>query len=141
MQNCAAHLMTGTWKGEHIMPVLFQLYWLPVCFRSLYKILFLNGTAPLYLRNLIQNEIPVRSLQSESYSLLTVSKNTHSNVRRNFSQHPLTDCVIRCQIILNLQQEIFCKVLKPSLFIIYKPVYLCINVFVLHELEYVLIMF
>ena len=39
--------------------VFFQLHWLPVCFKSLYKILFhtfklLSGTPPLYLNNLIE---------------------------------------------------------------------------------------
>ena len=48
-----------THKREHRTPVLFQLHWLPVHFRSLYKILFhtftvLSGTPPLYLRTLIQ---------------------------------------------------------------------------------------
>ena len=57
VQNCAARLVTRTRKREHITPVLFQLPWLPVRFRSLYKILFhtfkvLNVTAALYLSDL-----------------------------------------------------------------------------------------
>jgi len=49
VQNCAARLVTRTRKREHIpvTPVLFQLHWLPVCFRSLYKILFLTFSAEL----------------------------------------------------------------------------------------------
>ena len=62
-------------KSEHIKPVLFQLNWLPVRFRSLYKLLFLtfkvmNGTAPVYLSDQIGKKIPVRMLRYESYSLL-----------------------------------------------------------------------
>jgi len=38
-QNCAACLVTRTRKREHITPVFFHLHWLPVHFRSLYKIL------------------------------------------------------------------------------------------------------
>ena len=79
VQNCAVRLVTCTYKREHITPVLFQLHWLPVCFRSLYKILFhtfkvLTGTAPLYPSNLIQKYIPVRMLQLESCLLLTEPK-------------------------------------------------------------------
>jgi len=40
VQNCAARLVTRTRKREHITPVLFQLHWPPVRFRSLYNILF-----------------------------------------------------------------------------------------------------
>jgi len=40
VHNCAARLVTHTRKRGHITPVLFQLYWLPVRFRSMYKIPF-----------------------------------------------------------------------------------------------------
>ena len=33
VQNCAARLITRTWKYEHITPVLQRLYWLPVHLR------------------------------------------------------------------------------------------------------------
>jgi len=67
VQNCAARLVTRTCKREHIIPVLFQLYWLPERFILLYKILFLtfkvlHGTAPVYLSDLIEKYIPVRML-------------------------------------------------------------------------------
>ena len=47
------------------MPFLFKLYWLLVCFISLYNILFhtfkvLNGTEPLNLSDLIQKYISVK---------------------------------------------------------------------------------
>ena len=59
VQNCVARLVTRTHKREHITPVMFQLHWLPVSFRTLYKILFytfqvLSGTVPLFLSDLIQ---------------------------------------------------------------------------------------
>ena len=64
VQNCAARLVAHTHKREHITPVLFQLNWLPVRFRLLYAILFLtfkvlNGTAPVYLSDLIETFILV----------------------------------------------------------------------------------
>ena len=72
VQNCSTCL-------EHIIPVLFQMHWLPVRFRSLYKILFhtfkvLNGTTSVYLSDLIEKYIPVIMLRSESYSLFRVPR-------------------------------------------------------------------
>jgi hypothetical protein len=29
-QNAAAHLITGTYRYDHITPILFELHWLPV---------------------------------------------------------------------------------------------------------------
>ena len=59
VQDCDAPLVTRIHKREHITPVLFQLHWLPVHLRSLYKILFrtfkvLSRTAPMYLCDLIK---------------------------------------------------------------------------------------
>ena len=54
VQNTVAHLITGVRWCEHIMPVLRQLHWLPVCRRVEFKISTLvyhslAGTAPVYL--------------------------------------------------------------------------------------------
>ena len=81
MQNCVARLLTCTREREHITPVLFQLHWLSVRFRSMYKILFqtfniLSGIVPLYVSDLIEICIPVRMLRCESYSLLKLPKLT-----------------------------------------------------------------
>jgi len=59
VQNRTACLLTRTHKREDTTPVFFQLHWIPVRFRSLYKILFhtfnvFSGTAPLYLIDLIE---------------------------------------------------------------------------------------
>ena len=80
VQNCVVHLVTSTRKGQHIKPVLFQLYWLTVRFRLLFKILFhtfnvLTGTGPVYLNDLIEKYLPMRMLRSEAYSLLRIPKN------------------------------------------------------------------
>ena len=57
LQNCAARLVTGTHKYEHITPVLKELHWLPVRFRIQYKILLcfkcFYGIAPSYLCDLL----------------------------------------------------------------------------------------
>ena len=87
VRNCAARLVTRTRKREHITPVLFQLHWLPVRFRIMHKILFhtfkvLNGTAPVYISDLIETYIPLRMLRSESYSRLKDTKKPYSDIRR-----------------------------------------------------------
>ena len=51
VMNCAAWIITGTSKFEHITPALKTLHWLPVQFRILFKVACLtykalNGLAP-----------------------------------------------------------------------------------------------
>lgn len=77
IQNCAARLVSRTRKHDHITPVLHELHWLPVQYRIQYKILLytykaLNGMAPDYLKELITQYVPTRSLRSASGCLLTV---------------------------------------------------------------------
>jgi len=38
VQNAAARLVTGTWRRDHITPVLRQLHWLPVRQRVNFKL-------------------------------------------------------------------------------------------------------
>ena len=123
VQKCAGRLVTRTRKREHITPVLFQLHWLPVRFRSLYKILFLtfkvlNGTAPVYLSDLIEKYIPVRMLRSESYSLLRVPRShTAMYGERSFrASAPRLWNELPNHIKLAASKDIFCKVLKTHLF-------------------------
>jgi len=71
VQNYSARLVTRTHKREHITPVLNSLYWLPVIYRSQYKILVytfktLQGTAPQYS---VPYQ-PTRSLRSEAAATL-----------------------------------------------------------------------
>jgi len=54
IQNAAARLITGTWRRDHITPVLRDLNWLPVRRRVDYKLALLvykslHGLAPPYL--------------------------------------------------------------------------------------------
>ncbi len=44
-QNAAARVVTGTYKFEHIRPVLNDLHWLPVKFKINHKILLLTFKA------------------------------------------------------------------------------------------------
>ena len=59
VQNFSAWLITGSYKYDHITPVLKSLHWLPVEQRIWYKIAVLgfkcvNGSAPGYLQNLVE---------------------------------------------------------------------------------------
>ena len=79
VQNTAARLITCTRKKEHITPVLHSLHWLPVRYRPQYKILVntykaMNGTAPKYLQELVTPYQPLRTLRSETESLVCVPK-------------------------------------------------------------------
>ena len=54
VQNTAARLVTGTWRRDHISPVLRQLHWLPVHQRIKFKLAVLvhkslYGLPPKYL--------------------------------------------------------------------------------------------
>ena len=75
VQNNAARVITLTKKYDHITPVLKELHWLPVRKIIEFKILLLaykclHGTAPSYLREMLKEYVPPRTLRSTSKNLL-----------------------------------------------------------------------
>ena len=69
VQNVAARIITLAAKREHISPVLYELHWLPVQERIVFKILLmtfkcLNGLAPLVSIRTNSEVIPPRNLRS-----------------------------------------------------------------------------
>ena len=79
IQNSAARLVTGTKRREHISSVLRNLHWLPIKKRIIYKILLLTykslkGLAPDYLKDLLDQYVPTRTLRSGSKHLLCVPR-------------------------------------------------------------------
>ena len=77
VQNCAAGLVLSGRRQDHITPMLKELHWLPVEQRIVFKILLftykaLNGLAPVYLSDLLNDYTPVRDLRSSSQNLLLV---------------------------------------------------------------------
>ena len=59
VQNAPAHLVSFTRKSDHKIPILFDIYWLPIEQRILFKILLitfktLNGQAPNYFMQLLE---------------------------------------------------------------------------------------
>ena len=78
-QNCAARLVTGSKKYDHITPLVKQLHWLPISQRIIYKVLLiayksLNGLTPQYIKNMLKSSIPSRNLRSSSKGSLTVPR-------------------------------------------------------------------
>ena len=77
VQNAAARLLSRSKKSCHMTPILADLHWLPVSFRIHYRLLLitykaLNGLAPSYIRDLLHDYIPSRSLRSSDQGLLAV---------------------------------------------------------------------
>ena len=78
-QNIAARVVTRTRIRDHIKPVLMNLHWLPVEQRIQYKLLIqvykaLNGLAPEYIADLLQEYVPTRALRSAGAHLLLEPK-------------------------------------------------------------------
>ena len=95
IQNTAAHVLTGTWKQDHISPVLASQHWLPVKSSVEFKVLLLtykvlNGQATLFLKELIVPLHPIRMLRSQNAALQVVPRISKSNLGgRAFSYQAL----------------------------------------------------
>ena len=91
VQNCAARLIKGARKFDHVTPLLIDLHWLPMTYRPMFKMLLtvfkiLQGRAPEYLTELITIYIPSRYLRSNGSLILNVPRpNTKSWGDRAFS--------------------------------------------------------
>ena len=84
VQNAAARLITRSGKCDHIIPILFDLYWLPVSERIKFQNLLL--TFKTLHQDLITGYLPSRSLRSSStLSLNPVSFNLKTYGSREFS--------------------------------------------------------
>ncbi|XP_033116787.1 uncharacterized protein LOC117116801 [Anneissia japonica] len=91
LQNTSARIITGTKKFEHITPIQQELRWLPVSFRSIFKILLiafktLRDEGPGYIREMLLWYVPSRTLRSGTDKLLLVeSRSTLSWGDRSFA--------------------------------------------------------
>jgi len=77
LQNTAARLVVRAKKNDHITPILKRLHWLPVRARIDFKILLitykaLNNLAPDYIKELVVEYKPGRSLRSSAQNLLVI---------------------------------------------------------------------
>ncbi len=79
IMNCAARLISGIGKYDHVTPAMKSLHWLPSEARIHYKVLCLtykaiNELALDYLSGSIARYEPTRSLRSSEKGLLVVPK-------------------------------------------------------------------
>jgi hypothetical protein len=80
VQNQAARTVSLTRKRDHITPVLYELHWLPVKYRIMYKILLLvykaiHNIAPQYICAILSEYCPNRAdMRSADQFLLTVPR-------------------------------------------------------------------
>ena len=75
IQNSAARLITKKRKFDPISPILQELHWLPIKSQIKFKLLTIvfsciQGSAPVYLQEIIQSYKPKRNLHSNSQNLL-----------------------------------------------------------------------
>ena len=127
VQNAAARILTCTPRRDHIMPVLYQLHWLPIEARVMFKVLLLihkvlHHNGPAYLRTLLIAE----SRSSRRPNQLRVPFTKSAVVyERAFS---VAGPRLWNQLPLEMQQtemtELFKKDLKTYLF---KKFYNCFN--------------
>ena len=79
VQNAAAKLITRNKKSDHVTPLLYDLHWLPIEDRIIFKILLLafkslNGAGPVYLKDLLPLYKPPLNLRSADLLSLKVPK-------------------------------------------------------------------
>ena len=93
VQNFSAQLFSGSYKYDHITPVLKSLHWLPVEQRIWYKIAVLGfkcvyGSAPSYLQNLVELYTPRQTLRRSNDKLtLSIPKVRTLYGERSFRYH------------------------------------------------------
>jgi len=122
-QNTSARLLTRTRRTEHISPVLRGLHWLPVDKRILFKVLVqvyksLNADSyPVYLRDLIQDYKPSRSLRSGSSQQLCVPRSHNIYGDRAFARFaPVAWNALPQELKTVVHLSSFKKFLKTHLF-------------------------
>lgn len=79
IQNTLARVILRLGKFQHISPALIHLHWLPVQHRITYKLALLTFKTiqtgqPAYLREILDDYEPVRTLRSSSRNLLCEHK-------------------------------------------------------------------
>ena len=79
VQNCAAKLIFKAKKHDHVTSLFFELHWLPVHERIIFKVLLLtykslHGQGPQYLKDLLVWHRPARSLRSANSLQLDIPR-------------------------------------------------------------------
>ena len=129
MQNSAARLIKYTERRDHITPTLIELHWLKVHPRIQFKVLLLtykaiNGLAPQYLSDLLEEQSHSRNLRSCGKKQLKVPKTKQKNYGdRAFAKAgPVLWNQLPTEIALSPSVSVFKRKLKTHLF---KQTYSC----------------
>jgi hypothetical protein len=101
VQNSCARLVAKTKRRDHITPVLMQLHWLPVEYRTAYKVLVYvykarHGLAPPYIADLLEEYRPARTLRSSSQSLLSIPPVRTQRMARDLFVCQQRGCGMNC---------------------------------------------
>jgi hypothetical protein len=122
LQNRAARIVTKTPFDSEIKPVLRSLHWLPLQARIRFKVLVLvyrclNGTAPVYLSNMLCIKTSVYSLRSVDGSSLEVPRTRTKIAERSFHViGPKWWNALPLDIKNSSTEDIFRRNLKTQLF-------------------------
>ncbi|KAF7251321.1 MAP3K7 C-terminal-like protein [Varanus komodoensis] len=111
VQNRAARLLTGTGHCSHITPVLCQLHWLPIEFRTQFEVLVmtykaLNGLGPGYLKERLRPYMPSRLLRSATDALL---QEPSMNDIRRFVPNLYCPELCSCSTIAKCRKELITR--------------------------------
>ena len=85
IMNAIARVIAGASCRNRITPILKRLHWLPMKERSQFKILTLvfksvNGTAPMYLNDIMKPYAPRRTLRSKSSNSLEIIRTKNKTI-------------------------------------------------------------
>ena len=117
VQNTAARIVTQTRKFDHITPVLFDLHWLPVSYRIVFKILLLVfnslNLSPSYLADRLSYQSHSRVLRSASKQLLDQPR----SITKTYGDKAFSVCAPKLwnSLPLDLRKSSFLTGLKKEL--------------------------
>ena len=125
LQHRAARIVTRASYDQPIKPILKSLHWLPVEARVKFKILVtvykcLNGTAPVYLQNMLTVEQSPYSLRSSQGVMLKIPRVRTKLAEKSFSSvGPRWWNVLPVNLKTVTKETVFRQHLKTHLFLEY----------------------
>lgn len=120
--NTAARIVSRVKRFEPITPVLYDLHWLKVEERIVYKLMVitykaLHGMAPAYIMDLLSIYTPARTLRSQNAMLLTVPRSNKRYGDRSFAvAAPTLWNKLPVKLRSSETLDAFCRGLKSHLF-------------------------
>ena len=105
IMNASARVIARASRRDRITPILKKLHWLPVRERCQFKTLTLiykskNGTAPGYLRDIVNPYSPKRALRSKSSNSLQIIKTKKNSLELDRFSMLVQNFGMNCQNML-----------------------------------------